>query len=153
MSSTSNHRARPRGQSLVEFALVLPLLLLLFSGGADLARAYFVGIQVADGARQAAVYASGNAPTLDPSGSGYLAGTGYTAAQLQTIAENNAGAGPLNCPTSGLTVTSSPSSPTPGGAPYYETVTVSCRLPLLTPLLPSPVTIGSTAQVLVVPEQ
>lgn len=132
---------------------MLPLLLVLFSGGADLARAYFVGIQLADAARQAAVYASGNAPVIDASGSTYLPGSGYTATQLQAIAENNAGSGLLNCPASAITVSTNPSSPVPGGAPYYETVTVACHLPLLTPLLPSPVTIRTTAQVLVVPQQ
>lgn len=154
LSSTANGAIRRRrGQSLVEFALVLPLLLLLLSGGTDLARAYFVGIQVADGARQAALYASGNAPVLDASGSSYLSGSGYSATQLQEVAENSSGSGLLNCPASGLTVATSPSIPSPGGSPYYESVTVTCKLPLLTPFLPSPARIGSTAEVLVVPGQ
>ena len=34
-------RAERSGQSLVEFALVVPLLLLIFSGAADLGRAFY----------------------------------------------------------------------------------------------------------------
>lgn len=132
-----------RGQSLVEFALVVPVLLLLLAGGADLARAYFVGIQVADGARQAALYASNS-------------GGSYTSAELTQIAADNAGAGSLlGCPANGVTVTF---GSTTGNAPplsstklYRQPVTVVCELPLLTPLLPSPVAIRATAEVLVVP--
>ncbi|NNM96659.1 MAG: hypothetical protein HKL89_03515 [Candidatus Dormibacteraeota bacterium] len=128
---------RQRGQSLVEFALVLPLLLFLLAGGTDLARAYFVGIQVADGARQAALYASENGAT-------------YTYAQLKEIAKNNAsGGGILGCPAASVSVTAG--SSTGSSTLYDQPVTVVCELPMLTPLIPSPVAIRATAKVLIVP--
>ncbi|MDA8330641.1 MAG: pilus assembly protein [Candidatus Dormibacteraeota bacterium] len=139
-------KSRSRGQSLVEFALVAPLLLLLLSGGADLARAYFVGIQIADGARQAALYASDNPPVSGAPGSG------YTSADLVAIAKNNAGstAGLLGCPTADITVTVG-STTTYSSGGFYQPISVSCALPLLTPLLPSPVHIASNAEALIVP--
>ncbi|MHB1525090.1 MAG: TadE/TadG family type IV pilus assembly protein [Candidatus Dormibacteria bacterium] len=144
----------PRGQSLVEFALVLPILALLLSGGADLARAYFVGIQIADGARQAGLYASDHPPVLAGSGPSTVPGSGYTTPDLQAIATSNAGgaSGLIGCPSTDITVkvgaTSTDSNTGPG---YYQPVSVSCSLPLITPFLPSPVTIGSTVEALVIP--
>jgi Flp pilus assembly protein TadG len=140
-------KPRSRGQSLVEFALVAPILLLLLSGGADLARAYFVGIQIADGARQAALYASDNPPNSQAPGSG------YTSAELEAIAKDNAGsaAGLLGCPSGAITVTvGSPTAYGTSGS-FYQPISVSCALPLLTPLLPSPVHIASQAEALIVP--
>jgi Flp pilus assembly protein TadG len=127
---------------LVEFALCLPILLLLLAGGADLARAYFIGIEVADGARQAALYAADN--------------PGYTSSQLQMVAENNAGSGVLTCPSSHLTVTApaptaDPNSPSGASAFTDQTVTVSCALPLLLPLIHSPATITSTVTAVIYP--
>lgn len=117
--------------------MVLPLLLFLLAGGTDLARAYFVGIQVADGARQAALYASENGST-------------YTDAQLTEIAKSNAGGGGiLGCPAASVFVTAG--SSTGGSVPYDQPVTVVCELPMLTPLIPSPVAIRATAEVLIVP--
>jgi Flp pilus assembly protein TadG len=140
-------KRRSRGQSLVEFALVAPILLLLLSGGADLARAYFVGIQIADGARQAALYASDNPPVSGAPSSG------YTSAELETIAKNNAGAsaGLLGCPATDITVTVGSTTPYGSSGSFYQPISVSCALPLLTPLLPSPVHIASKAEALIVP--
>ena len=138
---------RSHGQSLVEFALVAPILLLLLSGGADLARAYFVGIQIADGARQAALYASDNPPNSS------VPGSGYTTLQLQEIASENAGAGGglLGCPSADIKVTVGSTTPYGSSGSYYQPIAVTCSLPLLTPLLPSPVHIASRAEALVVP--
>jgi Flp pilus assembly protein TadG len=57
------HAARPsrrsgRGQSLVEFALILPLLLLLTLGVVDAARVFTSWISLTNGVREAALYAS-----------------------------------------------------------------------------------------------
>ena len=141
--------ARSRGQALVEFALVAPILLLLLSGGADLARAYFVGIQIADGARQAALYASDNPPVIVNGNPLY----GYTSAELETIAKNNAGstAGLLGCPSADITVTVGSTTAYGSSGGFYQPISVSCALPLLTPLLPSPVHIASKAEALIVP--
>lgn len=120
-------------------------MLLLLAGGADLARAYFVGIEVADGARQAALYAADNAGTV--------ALPGYTAAQLTAIADSNAGSGPLTCPAAHLTVsvpatTSDPNSPSTA---QDQKVTVSCALPLLIPILHSPAIVTATVTAVIYP--
>ncbi len=49
---------KQRGQSLVEFALVLPLLILLLGGVLELGRAFFAYVAVTDAAAEGATYAS-----------------------------------------------------------------------------------------------
>src|SRR6185503_6112479 len=51
-------RCRTRGQSLVELALVLPVLLLLVLAAVDLGRIFFARIAVANAAREGAYEAS-----------------------------------------------------------------------------------------------
>ncbi len=46
-----------RGQSLTEFALILPILALIMIGAADLGRAYYTKVTLANAARVAAEYA------------------------------------------------------------------------------------------------
>ena len=53
-------RAREAGQSTVELALALPLLLLLLLGLVDLGRAYGVAATIGNAAREAAIYAARN---------------------------------------------------------------------------------------------
>lgn len=48
---------KPLGQDLVEFALVLPLLLLFLFGALDLGRAFFSYIAITNAAREGARYA------------------------------------------------------------------------------------------------
>jgi len=138
VSSWSTKSAK-RGQSLVEFAIVLPILLVLMSGGIDLTRAFFVGIQISDASRQAALYAANNPD-------------GYNQAALQTIAEENAGRGLLVCPPGDLQVTINPTeSSTPATTPFNQQVTVVCDLPMLTPGIPGPVNIRASSTILIVP--
>ena len=59
-------RRRSRGQSLVEFAVLSPLLLLLAMGMLDLGRAFYFEVVGTDAARDAARYASGYAPVVWP---------------------------------------------------------------------------------------
>lgn len=54
-----------RGQSIVELAIVLPLLLLILLGCLDLGRAFAVRMALANGAREGARYAA-KFPTADP---------------------------------------------------------------------------------------
>ena len=58
-----------RGQSLVEFGLMLPVLMLLVLGAIDFGRVYFAYISVTNGARNGADYAStGTAEAADLAG-------------------------------------------------------------------------------------
>ena len=50
----SDHRNRTRGQSLVEFALILPILLILMLGILDFGRAIYAYNSVSNGARSGA---------------------------------------------------------------------------------------------------
>jgi Flp pilus assembly protein TadG len=55
-----------RGQSLVEFALILPILVLLMIGLFDLGRVVFISNSLSDGARHGARHAA-----TDPADAGY----------------------------------------------------------------------------------
>ncbi len=48
------------GQSVVEFALILPILLLIIMGALDLGRAFYMKIAVINSAREGAYYLSYN---------------------------------------------------------------------------------------------
>ena len=50
-----------RGQSLVEFALIAPVLIILMLGTIDYGRVYFAYVSVTNGARNGAHFASGSA--------------------------------------------------------------------------------------------
>src|SRR6185295_4843152 len=49
-------REQTRGQSLVEFALVVPLLLLIFSGAVDLGRAFYNYVALENAVKEGALY-------------------------------------------------------------------------------------------------
>ena len=49
-------RARIRGQSLLEFALVVPILLLIFAGAADLGRIFYTYVAIENAAKEGALY-------------------------------------------------------------------------------------------------
>jgi uncharacterized repeat protein (TIGR01451 family) len=51
-------RQRSRGQSLVEFALVVPILLLIFAGAADLGRVFYTYVAVENAAKEGVLYGS-----------------------------------------------------------------------------------------------
>jgi Flp pilus assembly protein TadG len=53
-SETRPHRRGHQGQSLVEFALIMPLLALLFLGAVDLTRAFYTYIALQNATREAA---------------------------------------------------------------------------------------------------
>jgi len=50
-SQPINHRTGPRGQGLLEFALILPVLILVVFGVLDLGRAFFAQIAITNAAR------------------------------------------------------------------------------------------------------
>ncbi len=55
-SQTGSRRRRSRGQELVEFALVLPLLILILFGAIDLGRVFHAAITITNAAREGARY-------------------------------------------------------------------------------------------------
>lgn len=63
-----HHPHSERGQSLVEFALIIPIVLLIIVGVFDLGRVVFVNNSLSDGARDGARHAS-----TDPRAAGYCA--------------------------------------------------------------------------------
>jgi Flp pilus assembly protein TadG len=54
----SRRRRRDHGQSLVEFSLVLPLLLLLIMGVVDVSRIYFAYLTLEEAVQEGATYAT-----------------------------------------------------------------------------------------------
>lgn len=58
VASIPSRRRRSRGQSLVELALILPVLLFLVAGALDLGRVFFATITVTNAAREGAMQAA-----------------------------------------------------------------------------------------------
>jgi Flp pilus assembly protein TadG len=131
-------RRRRRGQSLVEFALIFPVMLLLVAGGVDLARIYFAGNETQDAAREAALYASHN--------------PNYTNASLQSIAQGAAGSGTLHCANAvAVTTPAAVQNASPANT-WSKTVKVSCDVSLFLGVLgiPKTLTMSSTVTAYVV---
>jgi Flp pilus assembly protein TadG len=138
---------RQRAQAFVEFALVLPLLLVLIGGGIDLARVYFMGIETSNGAAQAALYVADNSSnTSGP--------TSFSATNLASVVKGSYAGSPLGC--SAVTVvqnqSTSASGPTgvnsdtyPTSGSFYEYVTVKCAFTPLTPFIPVSLTLKATS--------
>jgi hypothetical protein len=147
---------------MVEFALVLPILLLLLAGGVDLARAYFVGIEMSNAAREASLYLAREAPyasgpsyaaELPPGGaySGCPATAGGSEGPAIDAGCSSFAGSILSCPSNELHWTISPTSlpaqtpPSPGTDSSLVTVHATCNLDMLTPLLPAAVTVSGTS--------
>jgi len=52
------YKRKEKGQSLVEFVLILPVLLIILAGVLDLGRLYFAYVAVTDAAAEGAAYAA-----------------------------------------------------------------------------------------------
>jgi hypothetical protein len=143
VSRLARGRSRHQGQSAVELAIALPMLLWLLCGLFDLGRASYYGITVSDAARDAARVLVSNA-----SGSGPGLAAGCAAAQAAAV---DASTNPV-CPSSSvqaasgqvLVVISCPDSGNacvgdPTGTVHGQPVTVDVYygFQLLTPLLSS----------------
>lgn len=64
----SRARSRTRGQSLVEFALILPIALLILASAADFGRAFTAYIEIGSAARSGAAYGSQSITTAANTG-------------------------------------------------------------------------------------
>jgi len=124
-------RKRRRGQALVEFALVLPVFLLLLLIAVDFGRLFFSYIEINNAAREGASYAA-QSPT------------DATGIQTHVVQETNAqaqrGAGTVSAPTvtcKDSTGTAIACSSSTGGTGPGNTVTVSVTEPFtfFTPLM------------------
>jgi Flp pilus assembly protein TadG len=108
------HRRKEKGQSLLEFALALPVLLIILAGVLDLGRAYYVYVALTDAAAEGATYAA-----IKPSDTDGV----FTRAQDASsgLVEIDPSLVEVDCPT------------TVSGAPI--TVTVSYSFTLATPVV------------------
>lgn len=122
-------RGRLRGQSLTEFAVALPVLLLLVCGILDLGRAFYAAVTVTDAARD-------GARTLITNTGGYGPGkeAGYAAAQAAASNLNGGVAVTITCPDTGNACVGDPTGPVHD---QPVTVDVSYRFQPLTPLFSS----------------
>lgn len=128
---------KTRGQSLVEFALILPLLLTLFGAAVDVARMFQAANVLESAARDAAEFAATNDTTS--------AGAAADAARVlctetASLPGYQAQAGAPGCSSPSLTITSySLSTSAPGASSKYPigSVTVTVTFPFKT-LFPYP---------------
>jgi len=58
-------KGKERGQSLTEFVLILPILLVILAGVLDLGRLYYTHVAIADAAMEGATYAAINPDDTD----------------------------------------------------------------------------------------
>lgn len=79
-------RSKSRAQALVEFALTLPILMLLVAGLLELGRGYTFGVATSDAARDAARYVAGKTSTSN--GPGLPAMCNIVTADLQAVTSN-----------------------------------------------------------------
>jgi Flp pilus assembly protein TadG len=125
-------RGRSRGQALVEFGLILPVMLTLFGGAIDVARVYQAWITLQGATRDAAEYAATKASSSSQA---------QTQAQTSLCAETARLAGftapagnPSACTNPAITVTYSSSTSAAGASDRYPiaTVTVQATFPFRT---------------------
>ena len=122
-------RERSRGQSLAEFALVVPLILFITLIALDFGRVYLGYINLQNMARIAANYASNNATAL-------ANGNPEESATYQAIVGNDASATNCRLPlVAGVETAPDPTFPT--GTDFGDTaaVTITCSFSVITPFI------------------
>jgi hypothetical protein len=128
-TSARSSRAR-RGQSLVEFALVLPVVLMIVLVGLDFGRVFLGWVQLNSIAREAAAFASRNPDawnTVNPQTK--------SQSQYANLITNEASG--INCTMPGTlpkpVFQGGANGPNPIGSPAQ--VTISCKFTILTPVI------------------
>jgi Flp pilus assembly protein TadG len=126
-------RRQNRGQSLVEFALALTLMLVLVAGAVDLGSAFFAFIAIRDAAQEGALYGS-IAAVIDTNGNGkYDNGEPLnSAAIINRVRQSSNQPVDLTDITKVTVVVSATSPPCAGGG---ITVTVTYNYQLTMPLI------------------
>ncbi len=156
-------RRRPHvGQATVEFALVLPLFLLLTIGVVDLARIFSSYIAFADGVREAALFAADGTAnnvrwcaTQPPGPNTVACPAGATAANEAPDPDNIAfQLKSVGLDASQITMLAPVCTPDPCGTTSKVTIVASYRMPLLTPVIGHvlggsvPMTVSTTAKLI-----
>ncbi len=131
MCTSTVRPERERGQNAVEFALLLPLLMLVVFGVLDLGRVFFAAITIANAARAGARYAAQH--PSDPNGAIAIA---QAEAQGQGIN--------LADPTTSSVTVSCPQG-CASAQPIQVTVSYSVTL-VMGFVLPSPVQVSNTVE-------
>src|SRR5712692_2759552 len=90
-SRSRPNATRKRGQAMVEFAVTLPILILLVAGVLELGRGYVFAVATSDAARDGARYVAGKTATTD--GPGLAAMCKLIQADLAATTSN------VSCPT------------------------------------------------------
>lgn len=135
---------RDRGQNLVEFALVLPLLVLILFGAVDLGRVYFATITLTSAAREGARYLS-----VYPDDVSNPLGAFYGTRERVIREASNSG---INISSGQITVSCTNTDDEydfcDGGSPASVTVSHSFDL-IMGWVLPSPITLTRSAEMVV----
>ncbi|HEX2193416.1 MAG TPA: TadE family protein [Candidatus Limnocylindria bacterium] len=122
-------RSAPRGQALVELAIVMPMLLAFAGIIVDFGRAYAAQIALESATRTAAEYAAGNATDED---SALTEARSHICGELESVIGYEQGDTPEACDQPEVEVLSySRSSTAPGATAFYPlgSVTLQARLP------------------------
>lgn len=131
-------RTRTRGQSLVEFALILPVILLIILTGIDFGRVFLGWVNLNNTARIAANYAAANAVLLN-------AGNPAALAAYRQLVQNDATT--INCALPNPIPP--PSFPSGTSLGDDAQVAITCEFGILTPIistvLNSPVDVSASA--------
>jgi Flp pilus assembly protein TadG len=143
-NAPAHGRRRSRGQALVEFALVVPVMIVLVLGGVDAGRLFFSWIEISNAAREGAAYAGGN-PTDTTGISSHVT--------REANSQGQPGEGTISVATTcaDTSKTTIACSSAAGGNGTGNTVTVSVTrpfnfvTPVLSQILGSSVTIGGSA--------
>lgn len=116
--------ANSKGQSLVEFAIMIPVLLLIFGGALDLGRLFYAHVAIENAAKEGALYGASNpacdGPTADCSDPN----------NVRWHVETES----IGIPDVGITVTCSSGSPADCEADDYYQVTVTSTFTIVTPI-------------------
>ncbi len=124
-------RLPPRGQSMLELALITPVLLLLLLGAIDLGRVWYSEITIANSAREGVMEAS-----FDPTSFQAGQNCDKVSNRVMCRAINEAANSFVTVKKADVTMTCSPSC-TPGtpASPHTVTVRVQGHFSLITPLM------------------
>src|SRR5438874_2271969 len=127
---TRKHR-RHRGQSLVEFALILPVLLTMFGAAIDMARVYQAWVTLEGATRDAAERVATDT-TVTTSGGAATAAQRIVCSEMSRVAGYVASGGSCSTPTVSVTWTSSTTAPGATTRNPVVTTTVTSSFPFRT---------------------